>query len=191
MVSREAYNTLATFLAATYRRIEIMVKTDTPTQLYYFCDKHLNMGNSVTVIAGKTGEWQLGQEYKVNEVVYHLGNAYKNNTQHIADNNNYPGDNGSGYVYWDLLVQAGQPAGMNTRGDLLTFNLNRREQDDGSSFGNTNVPIGRKEQLLSIEVRTKEIKEKQSHLSETQFEIRRLYNEETRLLKQIVITERY
>ena len=40
------------------------------------------------------------------------------------------------------------------------------------------------EQLLSIEVRTKEIKEKQSHLSETQFEIRRLYNEETRLLKQ-------
>ena len=151
MVTRDTYNTLADFLAATYRRVEIMVHADTPTQLYYFCDKHLNMGNSVTVIAGKTGEWQLGKEYRVNEVVYHLGNAYKNNTQHIADNNNYPGDNGSGYVYWDLLVQAGQPAGMNTRGDLLTFNLNRREQDDGSSFGNTNVPIGRKEQLLSVD----------------------------------------
>ena len=83
MVTRDTYNTLADFLAATYRRVEIMVHADTPTQLYYFCDKHLNMGNSVTVIAGKTGEWQLGKEYRVNEVVYHLGNAYKNNTQHI------------------------------------------------------------------------------------------------------------
>lgn len=40
------------------------------------------------------------------------------------------------------------------------------------------------EQLKSIEERTKGIKEKQSILTETQFEIRRLYNEETRLLKQ-------
>tara|TARA_B100001248_G_scaffold15671_1_gene10450 strand:+ start:6329 stop:8047 length:1719 start_codon:yes stop_codon:yes gene_type:complete len=40
------------------------------------------------------------------------------------------------------------------------------------------------EQLKSIEEKTKIIKEKQSILTETQFEIRRLYNEETRLLKQ-------
>tara|TARA_B100001093_G_scaffold305510_1_gene291623 strand:- start:15173 stop:16891 length:1719 start_codon:yes stop_codon:yes gene_type:complete len=40
------------------------------------------------------------------------------------------------------------------------------------------------EQLKAIEERTKGIKEKQSILTETQFEIRRLYNEETRLLKQ-------
>tara|TARA_Y200000002_G_scaffold16879_2_gene13224 strand:- start:8619 stop:10337 length:1719 start_codon:yes stop_codon:yes gene_type:complete len=52
----------------------------------------------------------------------------------------------------------------------------------GKELSDASVQLA--EQLKSIEERTKGIKEKQSILTETQFEIRRLYNEETRLLKQ-------
>ena len=105
------------------------------------------------VIPSKTwGQaWLVGQRYDVGTVVYHFGNAYVCNTWHVASNDNFPGDNGSGYFYWDLLVQAGQASGLSTVGDLLTYNLTRTNVGDGSTIGPAGVPIGSGNNLLTID----------------------------------------
>ena len=105
------------------------------------------------VIPSKTWgkAWLTGSRYDVGTVVYHFGNAYVCNTWHVASNDNFPGDNGSGYFYWDLLVQAGQPSGLLSLGDLLTYNLSRTNVGDGSTIGPTRVPIGEEENLLGID----------------------------------------
>ena len=66
------------------------------------------------------GGWDSGQTYSVNDLVIYLGNTYACNFEHLATDQNFPGDNGEGFNYWDLLIQSGQDAGMTTRGDLLT-----------------------------------------------------------------------
>ncbi len=105
------------------------------------------------VIPSKTwGQaWIVGRRYFVGEVVYHFGDAYVCNQYHVGTNDNFPGDNGSGYFYWDLLVQAGQVSGLSATSDLLTFNLSRTNVGDGSTIGPTSVPIGRPDQLLSVD----------------------------------------
>lgn len=88
------------------------------------------------------GAWTLGQSYGVNDIVVYLGNTYANNLEHIASDQNFPGDNGSGFFYWDLLLQAGSEIGLSARGDLLTFDLSDTIKGDNSTFGVTSVPIG-------------------------------------------------
>ena len=94
--------------------------------------------------------WVAGTSYGVNDVVIFFGNTYKSNYVHTASDENAPGDNGSGFAYWDLLIQAGTPAGMSERGDLLTFDLSRTLQGDGSSFGPTSVTIGEEHQVVIV-----------------------------------------
>jgi hypothetical protein len=53
------------------------------------------------------GEWDEDQTYSVNDLVIYLGNTYKCNFEHLATDQNFPGDNGSGFYYWDLVLQAG------------------------------------------------------------------------------------
>jgi len=150
IVTFSEYNDSNTFAAATYRRVEIYVTKDTPNTLYYWCYNHENMGSSVTVTHDfATGSWKEGREYLLNEVVYFGGSAYKCNYQHISDDQNFPGDNGSGYTYWDILIQ-GEPAGLLYKGDLLTYNLSRGLQGDESTIDITNLPIGEERQLLSV-----------------------------------------
>ena len=72
-----------------------------------------------------SGPWNPNVLYSVGEVVIIYGDSYVCNQEHLSADNNYPGDNGSGYVYWDLLVQAGQPGGLLYPGDLLTFGNSR------------------------------------------------------------------
>jgi hypothetical protein len=87
-------------------------------------------------------DWKIDTEYVVNDIVVFIGNTYKCNFTHVSDNENFPGDNGSGIFYWDVLIQAaGQDVGMRERGDLLTFNLSRELAGDGSTFGPTRVKI--------------------------------------------------
>lgn len=95
--------------------------------------------------------WTQGNTYSVGDLVLFDGSTYRANTEHIADTQNYPGDNGSGYFYWDLIIQSGDNVGMTAGGDLLTFNLSRRFAGDGSTFETTNVPIGSPDQVLNID----------------------------------------
>ena len=104
------------------------------------------------LIPSKTfgGPWVEDRDYHVGEIVYHFGTAYVCNEFHTSTNNNFPGDNGSGYYYWDMLIQAGEDSGLTGPGDLLTYNLSRQNVGDGSTLGSTNVPIGTPGQLLSV-----------------------------------------
>jgi hypothetical protein len=94
--------------------------------------------------------WGTGTYYSVGDVVYHLGTAYSCNYEHTADGENYPGDNGNVYDYWDILIQAGDEGGLHDKGDLLTFGLSRTGTGDGSTLGDTRVEIGKAENVLSI-----------------------------------------
>jgi len=97
-----------------------------------------------------TDGWNIGQTYSVGEVVAYLGTAYVANIEHEATIDNFPGDNGNGIVFWDVLIQAGQPGGLTTQGDLLTYGLTRGLTDDGSTKGDTRFAIGNTNQVLSI-----------------------------------------
>lgn len=149
-VSFATYNDTTAFTNATYRRVEIEITSDTPNTLYYWCYNHANMGNSITVDHNTNGgNWISNKEYRLNEIVYFGGSAYKCNFQHVSNEENFPGDNGSGYDYWDLLIE-GAPSGLLNKGDLVTYNLSRRLQGDGSTLGITNIEIGTDNQVLSV-----------------------------------------
>ncbi len=113
---------------------------------------YLDAGNWELVSVGQNfrGSWTLDFTYSVNDLVIYLGNTYSCNFEHLATDQNFPGDNGSGFFYWDLVLQAGQDAGMSTRGDLLTYDLSRSLQNDGSTFGPARVPVGESDQLLVV-----------------------------------------
>ena len=104
------------------------------------------------LVPGKkfAGPWSNTGYYAVGDVVYHLGTAWVCNFEHQATVENFPGDNGSGYDYWDTLVQAGQVGGLHDKGDLLTFGLSRTAADDGSTVGDTRLSIGNEGQSLSV-----------------------------------------
>lgn len=106
-----------------------------------------------TLASGKRWKnyWNVGQLFSVGDVVYHLGSTYLCNQEHFSHNTNFPGDNGNGFYYWDLLVQAGQPGGLHDRGDLLTYGLTRERVGDGSTLGAYRVPIGPTNSYLSVD----------------------------------------
>jgi hypothetical protein len=113
---------------------------------------YLDAGNWELVATGQAwrGNWDENQTYSVNDLAIYLGNTYKCNFEHLATDQNFPGDNGSGFYYWDLVLQAGTETGMSQRGDLLTYDLSRALQDDGSTFGPTGAPIGAENQLVIV-----------------------------------------
>ena len=106
------------------------------------------------------GLWSLGTYYSLNDVVYYLGTAYSCNYEHLSSTQNFPGDNGNAFDFWDIYIEGGQPGGLTTKGDLLTYGLSRQlvgvgESQDGSSLdtstlGDTRIPIGEPGELLSI-----------------------------------------
>ena len=94
------------------------------------------------------GNWDQGTFYVVGDIVKFLGSTYRSNFSHTASSQNFPGDNGSGFNYWDVILQSASPIGMNERGDLLTYNLTRGLAGDTSSFGPTRVAKGNTGQVL-------------------------------------------
>jgi hypothetical protein len=116
------------------------------------------------LIPGKKflGYWSNGTTYSVGDTVLFKGSTYTCNTEHEASFQNFPGDSGSGYFYWSILIQAGQPAALEAKGDILTFGPNRQIDSagsniedgstvfDDSSFGDTRLAIGDSEQILSV-----------------------------------------
>jgi hypothetical protein len=113
---------------------------------------YLDSSNWELIIPGQFWKnfWQSSQRYSLGDIVIYLGNTYVCNLEHDSDNQNYPGDNGSGFFYWDLVLQAGSQAGLIARGDLLTYDLSRVPAGDGSTFGPAAVTKGAEGQLLSI-----------------------------------------
>jgi hypothetical protein len=96
----------------------------------------------VTTAQNFRSKWVNGVEYAVNDLVIFVGDTYKCNFYHVSSDENFPGDNGSGVFYWDLVIKAaGANVGMKQRGDLLTFNLSRTQVGDGSTLTATNVPL--------------------------------------------------
>jgi len=104
----------------------------------------------VTTAQSWRDAWIENNTYRINDIVIYLGSTYSCNFEHMSTDQNFPGDNGSGFFYWDLVLQAGQPVGMNLRGDLLTFDLSGTLQGDGSSFGPAAVPIGLENQVVIV-----------------------------------------
>ena len=113
---------------------------------------YLDAGNWELVSTGQAWrrDWIDGESYSINDLIIYLGNTYKCNFEHLATDQNFPGDNGSGFFYWDLVLQAGATTGMSQRGDLLTYDLSRSLQADGSTFGPTNASIGAENQLVIV-----------------------------------------
>lgn len=97
------------------------------------------------------GSWTTSAVYAVNEVVQFQGSAYTANVAHISSLENYPGDNGNGFNYWDLLIESASEAGLTSRGDILTYNLSRTATGDGSTFGLTSVPLGNKGEVVTVD----------------------------------------
>jgi hypothetical protein len=94
--------------------------------------------------------WAAGSTYRLNDIVLFEGNTYICTVEHDSDTENFPG-NGSGFIYWDLIIQAGSEIGLKQSGDLLTYDLSRRFGGDFSTFGLTNVEIGEEDELLTID----------------------------------------
>ena len=113
---------------------------------------YLDSGNweVVTTAQSWRGAWTEDATYSVNDLAIYLGNTYACNFEHVATDQNLPGDNGSGFFYWDLVLQAGQQSGMSQRGDLLTFDLSRTLQGDGSSVGPAAVPIDAEDKVVIV-----------------------------------------
>lgn len=106
------------------------------------------------------GSWRFNEDYNLYDVVYYRGTVYFANTPHVSSFENFPGDNGSGYVYWTEVLVGDQNAVLTILGDLLTYNLKRNEfkddsttftLGDGSTFGTQRIPIGETDQLLEVE----------------------------------------
>lgn len=113
---------------------------------------YLDSGNWELLTVGQNWRnfWEENNRYSPNDLVIYLGNTYKCNIEHESSDQNYPGDNGSGFFYWDLILQAGTQAGLSKRGDLLTYDLSRSLANDGSTFGLAGVELGTQGQLLSV-----------------------------------------
>lgn len=114
---------------------------------------YLDSSNWEVVIPGDNWRnyWSIDSHYAVGDMVIFDGSTYRATVEHDADGDNFPGDNGSGYNYWDLLVQAGPNSGLRTSGDLLTYDLQRRLQGDGSTLGASAVAIGNSKEILTID----------------------------------------
>ena len=96
------------------------------------------------------GVWIEDQVYSINDVVSYKGSVYKNNLEHTSSTENFPGDNGSGFFYWDTLIQGNELIGMTKEGQLLTYGLSRTLVGDQSTLGATGVDIGRIGEVIKI-----------------------------------------
>ena len=94
--------------------------------------------------------WKENEIYSFNDVVNFMGTAYVCTTEHKSTANNYPGDNGSGYDYWDVIVQEGVRGALFRKGDLLTYGTSRDLAGDLSSLGDRSLAIGEQGQVLSV-----------------------------------------
>ena len=104
---------------------------------------YLDSSNWEILIVGSNfrANWITNTQYFIGDYINFAGNLYSCNFSHVSSSENYPGDNGSGFYYWDLVLLAGPNVAMDTRGDLLTFDFSRTAAGDTSTIGTTPVRI--------------------------------------------------
>jgi len=117
---------------------------------------YLNAADWEIVVDGDDWKnfWEEGVSYNYGDVVLFDGSAYFCTYAHLSETANFPGDNGEGYDYWDLLLLSADQTGFTAQGDLLTYGLTRRLTGDGSSIGITNVPVGDPGEYLAVQSET-------------------------------------
>jgi len=122
----------------------------------------LDTTNWELIIAAQNfqGSWKTDQDYNIYDVVVFRGITYYASTPHNSNFENFPGDNGSGYAYWNILTIGDSNAVLTLSGDMLSYNLKRNILEDGSTifslgdgstFGTVSVPIGQTDQMLYVE----------------------------------------
>ena len=118
--------------------IDTVLSSDDGSSLDY-----LDASNWEIVIPGDNwrNSWTVENSYAVGDIVAYRGTVYRSNIEHVASNENFPGDNGSGFYYWDVVLLAGPNVALNAQGDLLTYGLSRELAGDGSTLGTTPIPI--------------------------------------------------
>ena len=97
------------------------------------------------------GKWTTDINYELGDISLYYGTSYKCNQSHTSGLNNFPGDNGSGYNYWDVLIAGGSNVGLTALSDLLVYGLSRGNVGDGSTVGTTSISIGNTDELLMVE----------------------------------------
>ncbi len=136
--STETYKTGDIVRRGGYTYVAITDSSDDLSSLDY-----IDSSNWELLIAGNNfrSNWVVGTSYLIGDLVNFAGSIYNCNFAHTASEENYPGDNGSGYFYWDLVLLAGPNVAMDTRGDLLTYDFSRTLAGDTSTIGTTSVRI--------------------------------------------------
>lgn len=95
--------------------------------------------------------WNIDTSYAINDVVTYIGTLYKANQSHFSDSQNFPGDNGSGYMYWDVVLLAADGVGLSAPGEILTYDLSRSLAGDTSTYGPTGLPVGTYNYKLTVD----------------------------------------
>ena len=105
---------------------------------------YLDSSNWEIVVPGDDWKnfWRPTVNYSLGDIVVFKGTTYRSNVEHVSSNENFPGDNGNGFYYWDIVLLAGPNVALSSGGDLLSFGLQRELVGDGSTIGTTPVPIG-------------------------------------------------
>ena len=113
---------------------------------------YLDSSNWEIVITGDEwkANWRQDLTYSIGDLVLYRGTTYRCNTQHTSSSENFPGDNGSGFEYWDIVLLAGPNVALSDIGDLLTYDLSRTLAGDGSTLGPTNLAIGPQDDSLIV-----------------------------------------
>jgi hypothetical protein len=127
--------------------VALLDTTDDDSSLDY-----LDAGNWQLINPGQAWResWTIAHTYAVGDVVKYKGSAFVANVEHTSDEQNFPGDNGEGFEYWDLIVEGSTRAGLLNEGDLLTYGLSRSAVGDGSTLGETNIPLGEEGNVLAV-----------------------------------------
>ena len=98
----------------------------------------------------RQGVWVSAVWYRVGDVVFYEGGAYRCIQQHYSDTQNFPGDNGNGIAYWEIYTQAGPHTSIMYKGDIPMYNLSRLPSGDGSTLNTTRLPIGDEDELMMV-----------------------------------------
>lgn len=113
---------------------------------------YLDVSNWELLVPGSAwkAQWSENRVYFVGDMVIFEGDVYTCNFGHDSSSQNYPGDNGSGFEYWDMTIESLGKQGMRSRGDLLTYDLSRGLAGDESTQDITRVPVGAVGQVLQV-----------------------------------------